>query len=112
MGKTINEVRRMWLPLSVTDDYPYSIYSYMNSFDVEKECPELSISSSEELNFREEDEKGQICDININIDHYRMCKAKTAHDPLLGKIDVSSVKKSLPVAETPHLDTKALYDEP
>ena len=42
------------------------------------------------------------------IDHSRLCKAKTAHDSVLGEIDPSSGKKPLIVTEAPHLDTKAL----
>ena len=37
-----------------------------------------------------------------------MCKAKAAHDALLGKIDASLAKKPLTVNEAPHLDTKCL----
>ena len=37
-----------------------------------------------------------------------MCKAKAAHDAVLGKIDASLAKKTLTVNEAPHLDTKSL----
>ena len=37
-----------------------------------------------------------------------MCKAKAAHDAVLGKIDASLSKKPLTVNEAPHLDTKSL----
>ena len=37
-----------------------------------------------------------------------MCKAKAAHDAVLGKIDASLAKKPLTINEAPHLDTKSL----
>ena len=37
-----------------------------------------------------------------------MCKAKAAHDAVLGKIDASLAKKPLTANEAPHLDTKSL----
>ena len=37
-----------------------------------------------------------------------MCKAKAAHDAVLGKINASLAKKPLAATEAPHLDTKSL----
>ena len=37
-----------------------------------------------------------------------MCKAKTAHDSVLGEIKAPIAKKPLTITEAPHLDTKAL----
>ena len=37
-----------------------------------------------------------------------MCKAKAAHDAVLGKIDASLTKKPLTATEAPHLNTKYL----
>ena len=54
------------------------------------------------------DEGDQIFEVNINTDHYRLCKAKLAYDPSLGKFDTSLTKKALTATEAPHLDTKAL----
>ena len=59
----------------------------------------------------EEDEDDHIFRRDTNIDHYRLCKAKTAHDSVLGKIDASLAKKSLTITEAPHLDTKALISK-
>ena len=36
-----------------------------------------------------------------------MCKAKAAHDAVLGKKDASLAKKALTTNEAPHLDTKS-----
>ena len=59
----------------------------------------------------EEDEDDHIFKIDTNIDQYRLCKAKTAHDSVLGKIDASLAKKPLTITEAPHLDTKALLSK-
>ena len=56
----------------------------------------------------DDDEDNLICEMNIHADHYRLCKAKAAHDAVLGKIDASLAKKPLTASETPHLDTKSL----
>ena len=46
--------------------------------------------------------------MNTYGNHYRFCKAKAAHDAVLGKIDVSLAKKPLTANEARHLDTKSL----
>ena len=56
----------------------------------------------------DDDEDNLICEINTHADHYRLCKAKAAHDAVLGKIDASLAKKPLTINEAPHLDTKSL----
>ena len=47
----------------------------------------------------DEDEDDHIFRKDINIDHYRLCKAKTAHNSVLGKIDASLAKKPLTINE-------------
>ena len=56
----------------------------------------------------DDDEHNFICEINIQADRYRLCKAKPAHDAVLGKIDASLAKKPLTATEAPHWDTKSL----
>ena len=56
----------------------------------------------------DDDEVNLICEINTNANHDRLCKAKAAHDSVLGKIDASFAKRPLTATEAPHLDTKAL----
>ena len=56
----------------------------------------------------DDDEDNFICEINTPVICYRLCKAKAAHDAVLGKIDVCLTKKPLTATEAPHLDTKAL----
>ena len=56
----------------------------------------------------DDDEDNLICEINTQADHSRFCKAKAAHDAVLGKIDAYLAKKQLTANEAPHLDTKSL----
>ena len=56
----------------------------------------------------DDDEDNLICEINTNADHYRLCKAKAAHDVVLGKIVASLAKKPSTANEAPHLVTKSL----
>ena len=56
----------------------------------------------------DDDEDNLFCEMNTHADHYRLCKAKAAHDAVLGKIDASLAKKPLTANEAPHLDTKSL----
>ena len=56
-----------------------------------------------------EDIGNHIFEIDISIDHNRLCKAKTAHDSVLGKIAAPVAKKALTFTEAPHLDTKAPF---
>ena len=59
-----------------------------------------------------DDTDNLICEINPNADNYRLCKAKAAHDAVLGKTDASLAKKTLTAKEAPHLDTKSLVVKP
>ena len=56
----------------------------------------------------DDDEDNLICETNTHVDHHRLCKAKAAHDAVLGKVDTSLAKKPLTANEAPHLDTKSL----
>ena len=55
-----------------------------------------------------DDEENFICEVNPHANRYRLCKAKAAHDAVLGKIDTSLAKKPLTATEAPHLYTKSL----
>ena len=55
-----------------------------------------------------DDEDNLICERNLNADNYRLCKAKTTHDAVLGKIGASIAKKTLTATEVPQLDTRSL----
>ena len=56
----------------------------------------------------DDDEDNPICEINTHANDYRLCKAKEAHEAVLGKIDASIAKRPLTATEAPHLDTKSL----
>ena len=60
---------------------------------------------------KEEDEDDHIYRIDTNIDQHRLCKAKTAHDFVLGKIDASLAKKPLTITEALHLHTKTFISK-
>ena len=54
------------------------------------------------------DKGDQIFEVNIITDHYRLCKAKLAHDTVLGQFDTSLTNKAQTATEAPHVDTKSL----
>ena len=56
----------------------------------------------------DDDDDNVNCEIKSHADLYRLCKAKVAHDAVLGQIDASLAKKPLTATEAPHLDTKSL----
>ena len=56
----------------------------------------------------DDDEDNLISEINTHADHYRLRKAISAHDAVLGKFDASLAKIPLTATEAPHLDTKSL----
>ena len=78
-------------------------YSSINSVNTFEGDDELSVDADA---ITDDDEYNLI--FEINADNYRLCKAKAAHDVVLGKIDASLAKKPLTVAEAPHLDTMSL----
>ena len=115
MGKTINQFRRLCYPLSYSPtlhENSNSIYSSLSSLDTEEaECATLNVvtvPTDQTQDNKEEDEVDHIFRIDTNVDRYRLWKAKTAHDSVLGKIDASLAKKPLTITKAPHLDTKAL----
>ena len=91
------------------------MYSSISSLDTEvAECETLNVitvPTDQTEDGTEEDEDDHFFRIDSNIDHYRLCKAKTAHDSVLGKIDASLAKKSLTITDAPHLDTTALISK-
>ena len=101
MGKTSNQFRRLSYPLSyspILHGNSYPTYSSISSLDTEDaECETLNVATvpaDQTENDEEEDEDDHIFRIDTNNDHYRLCKAKTAHDSVLGKIDASLVSKT------------------
>ena len=118
MGKTINQFRRLCYPLSYSPIFHENsdpTYSYFSSLDTEgAECETLSvvtIPTDQTEDDEKENKDDHILRVDTNIDHYRLCKAKTAHDSVLQKIDASLAKKPLTITEAPHFDTKALISK-
>ena len=112
LGRTINQFRRLCLPSaqslnSVEDSEP--TYSSINSLNTSEDDYALEETYDNESDAAaEDDEDNLVCEVNTHADHYRLCKAKAAHDAVLGKVDAPLAKKPLTVNEAPHLDTKSL----
>ena len=112
LGRTINQFRRLCLPSaqslnSVEDSEP--TYSSINSLTTSEDDYALEETyDNENEAAADDDEDNLVCEVNTHADHYRLCKAKAAHDAVLGKVDASLAKKPLTVNEAPHLDTKSL----
>ena len=114
MGKTINQFRRLFSPLTspaTLDNDSHRTYSSISSLETEEEDHKKAhpqVSRKKQHETATVDEGDQIFEVNINTDHYRLCKAKQTHDTVLGKFDTSLTKKALTATEAPHLDTKTL----
>ena len=111
LGRTINQFRRLCLPLTqslspVEGSEP--IFSSINSLNTDKDNDALAERHDDVDEIFDDDEDNLICEINVNADNQRLCKTKPAHDVILGKIDASLAKKTLTAIEVPQLDTKSL----
>ena len=91
---------------SIEDSEP--TYSSINSLNTNEDDDVLDEFPDDVDTITADDEDNLICEINTHVDQYGLCKAKAAHDAVLGKIDASLAKKPLTVNEAPHLDTKSL----
>ena len=92
---------------SVEDSEP--THSSINSLNTNEDDNPFDETYDNEVDAAtDDDEDNLICEINTHADHYRLCKAKAAHDAVLGKIDASIAKKPLTANEAPHLDAKSL----
>ena len=111
LGKTINQFRCLCLPStqsssSAEDSDPtYSSIESLNT--IEDDDALVEPHADDDNPIIDDDEDNFIGEINTHANRYRLCKAKAAHDAVLGKIDASSAKKPLTATEAPHLDTKA-----
>ena len=56
-------------------------------------------------------EDAYISELNAN-DHYRLCKARAAHDLVLSAADALLAKKPLSVTAAPHLRTQDMITKP
>ena len=112
--RTINQFRRSCLPstesLSLVEDYKPT-YSSINSLNTNEDDDALDERPDDVDEITDDDEDNLKYEINTHADHYRLCKAKAAHDAVLRKIESSLGKKLLTATEAPHLDTKFLIAE-
>ena len=116
MGRFINQFRRICEPeaqskLSVnTSDFDYSSIDALSSSADDTTDPTSQYDDSNYVSTDSENDN-IVCDISIQADQARLCRAKQAHDLVLGKTDASPVKKCLTASDAPHLDTKALIQK-
>ena len=115
MGRTINQFRRLCQPGSpVSLSSPESSTGTSSSISViemdgteepgRSSCAERVLQEECDI---DEDEDDYICEINAN-DHYRLCKARAAHDLVISNPDTLLAKKTLSAAAAPHLRTQDL----
>ena len=115
MGRTINQFRQLCRPGS-----PVSLSSSQNSSGtyssisvIETDGTEEPDSSSyveravhEDCDF-DKNEDDYVCEINAN-NHYRLSKARAAHDLVISDSDTILAKRTLSDATVPHLRTQDL----
>ena len=115
MGRTINQFRQLWRPgspVSVSSSQSSSgTYSYINVTETDG-AEEHDSSSYVERAVHEncdidKDEDDYVCEINAN-DHYRLFKARAAHDLVINDSDTLLAKRTLLAAAAPHLRTQNL----
>ena len=83
-------------------------YRSVSSLNTNEDDDALNELHDDDDAITDDDEDNLICETNTHADHYRLCKAKAAHDAVLGKIDASLAKKPLTATEAPHLNTESV----
>ena len=114
MGRTINQFRRLCRPGSLESSSSsesstgtYSSISVIETIGIEE--PGYSYAERvihEDCDY-DEDEDDYVCEINAN-DHYRLCKARAAHDFVISDPDTLLAKRTLSATVAPHLRTQDL----
>ena len=115
MGRTINQFRRLCRPGS-----PISLSSSESSTGTYSSISVIETDRTEEPRYSpyaervahkdcgiDEGEDDYICEINAN-DHYRLCKARAAHDMVISDPDTLLAKKTPSAGAAPHLRTQGL----
>ena len=113
MGRTINQFRLLCRPGS-----PVSLSSSQNSSATYSSISGIETDGTEEPDSSsyveravhedcdiDKDEDDYVCEINAN-DHYRLCKARAAHDLIISDSDTLLAKRTLSAATAPHLRTQ------
>ena len=115
MGRTIKQFRRLCRPGS-----PVSLSPSQNSSGTYSSISVIETDGTEELDASlyveravhedcdiDKDEDDYVCAINAK-DHYRLCKARAAHDLVISDSDTLLAKRTLSAATAPHLRTQDL----
>ena len=116
MGRFINQFKRIYGPETQSKlsdnihDTDYSSIDSLSSSADDTADPTSQYDDSNHVSTDFEDDN-IVCDIFIQGDQARLCRAKQAHDMVLGKTDASLVKKFLLTSDAPHLETKALIQK-
>ena len=113
MGRTINQFR--WLcrprsPVSLTpSESSTGTYSSISVIETDGTGEPGSSSYVERVVHEycdiDKDKDDYVCEMNAN-DHYRLCKARAAHDLVISDPDTLLAKKTLSAAAAPHLRTQ------
>ena len=84
LGRTINQFRRLCLPSMQSlssEEYSEPTYSSINSLTTNEDDDALIAPHGDgDYPITDDEEDNLICEINTHADHYRLCKAKAAHD--------------------------------
>ena len=115
MGRTINHFRRLCRPGSPvslsTSESSIGTYSSISLIETDGTVEPGTSSYAERVVHEDchidEDEDDYVCEINAN-DHYRLCKARAAHDLVISDSDNLLAKTTLSAAAAPHLRTHDL----
>ena len=116
MGRSINQFRRICGPETQSNasvNTSNAEYSSINSLSPSADDTADPTSQCDDSNHVSTDSEDDniVCDISIQADQARLCKAKQAHDLVLGKTDSSLAKKFLTTSDARHLDTKTLIQK-
>ena len=115
MGKAINQFRQLCRPQPPVSLSPsgsssgtHSSISVIETVEIEELC---SCLHTELINHddcdTDEDEDAYVCEFKAN-DHYRLCKARAAHDLVLNTAVALLAEKPLSATAAPHLRTQDL----
>ena len=111
LGRTISQFRRLCLSStqslsSVEESAP--THGLINSLNTNEDDEVFDELPEDVGAITADDEDNLLCEVSTHADHYQLCKAKAAHDAVLGKIEASIAKEPLTATDAAHLDTKSL----
>ena len=112
MGRTLKQVGRLCVPStppldSIKRSEP--TYGSINLLNTNEDNDTLVGPLADADPITADNENNLICEKDLNNNNYRLCRAKTAHDAVLGKVYAFlPFRKTLTATEAPRLDTRAL----